>query len=61
MQYKQKTFAHRYTDNDEIESICLTCYVTFARSRDESEMLNNEARHECQPAPLPLAFHFQEA
>jgi hypothetical protein len=61
MGYKQKTFAHRYTANGRTESICLTCYLTVARSRDEAEMRENEAQHECQPDPLPLAFHFQEA
>lgn len=61
MQSRKKTFAHRHTLYGKIESICLTCYLTVARSRDEVEMRQNEAQHVCQPDPLPLAFHFQEA
>lgn len=56
-----KTFAHRYTDDDQIESICMACYITIGRSKDEAEMLDNEAKHECQPDPLPLPFHFHDA
>ena len=56
-----KTFAHRYNDDDLIESICMTCFLTISRSTDEQEMLYNEARHVCKPEPLPLASHFQDA
>jgi hypothetical protein len=56
-----RTFAHRYTENDLIESICMTCFLTIAYSRDEQEMLQNEARHLCKPKPLPVASHFQDA
>jgi hypothetical protein len=57
MQPKKKTFAHRYTANGKIESICLTCYLTLACSRYAAEMLENESEHRCQPDALPLAFH----
>jgi hypothetical protein len=61
MPMQPKTFAHRYTEDDLIESICMTCFLTAARSLDEREMRKNEARHVCHPAPLPLASHFQDA
>ena len=61
MQPRKKTFAHRYTPDDKIDSICLTCYLTVARSSDEVEMRRNEAQHACQPDPLPLAFHFSRS
>jgi hypothetical protein len=61
MQSKPKTYAHRYTEAGQIESICMTCYLTTARSDDEHEMLANEAQHVCQPDPLPAAFLFYEA
>jgi hypothetical protein len=56
-----RTFAHRYTENDQIESICMTCFLTVAHSRDEQEMEQNEAKHVCRPEPLPSAFRFQDA
>jgi hypothetical protein len=58
---RQRTFAHRYTQTGKIESICLICFLTACRSQDEEEMLENEAKHVCQPDPLPSAFHFQDA
>jgi len=61
MQSQPKTFAHRYTETGNIESIWMTCYVTAARSNDESELLANEAQLVCQPNPLPAAFLFYEA
>ena len=61
MPMKSRTFAHRYTEDDLIESICMTCFLTVARSQTEQEMQRNEAKHVCQPEPLPLAFHFQDA
>jgi hypothetical protein len=54
------TFAHRYTEDDLIESICMTCFLTVARSQNEQEMRKNEGGHACEPEPLPLAFHFQD-
>ena len=61
MQGEQKTFAHRYMSDGNIESICLTCFLTVARSGDEEEMLRNEAQHACRPDPLPSTLHFQDA
>jgi hypothetical protein len=61
MQSQPKTFAHRYTETGNTESICMTCYVTAARSNDERELLANKAQHVCQPNPLPAAFLFYEA
>jgi hypothetical protein len=58
---KARTFAHRYTEDDLIESICMTCFLSVARSRDEREMQTNEANHACQPEPLPSASRFFEA
>ena len=55
------TFAHRYTEDDLIESICMTCFLTVGRSLNEQQMRKNEAGHACKPEPLPLAFHFSEA
>ena len=54
MQSKLKTFAHRYTETGKIESSCMTCYFTVARSNDENEMVANEAQHVCQADPLRL-------
>jgi hypothetical protein len=56
-----RTFAHRYTENDLIESICMTCFLTVAHSRDEQEMQQNEALHVCQPEAFPSAPLFYEA
>jgi hypothetical protein len=56
MQSKPKTYAHRYTEAGQIESICMTGYRTVANSDDEHETLANEAQHICQPDPLPAAF-----
>ena len=58
---RPKTFAHRYTPNGKIESICMTCFLTVVRSKDEQEMEENEGQHACEPNPLPSAFHFQDA
>ena len=58
---KARTFAHRYTEDDLIESICMTCFLTVARSQDEQEMEANEASHACRPEPLPSASRFVEA
>jgi hypothetical protein len=56
-----RTFAHRYTEDDLIESICMTCFQTVARSQDQQQMEANEALHVCHPEPLPSAFRFYEA
>jgi len=58
---KPRTFADRYTEDDLIESICLTCFLTVALSHDEQEMKANEGRHVCHPEPLPTASRFHEA
>jgi hypothetical protein len=58
---RQKAFAHRYTEDDLIESICMTCFLTAGHSKDEQEMLQNEAAHVCRPEPLPMASHFEDA
>ena len=61
MPTRSKTFARRYTDDDLIESICMTCFLTVARSQDEHEMEMKEALHICQPAPVPTALQFYDA
>jgi hypothetical protein len=55
------SFAHRHTPNGGIESICMTCFLTIARSQSLEEAQASESQHVCQPDPLPLAFHFQDA
>ena len=59
--HNASTFAHRYTDDDLIESICMTCFLTVAHSRDEKEMRTNEAMHVCRPEPSASAFRYYEA
>ena len=52
-------FAHRYSDNGNVESICLTCLLTVCRCRDTEQMLKEEAKHACEPDPVPASFHFR--
>jgi hypothetical protein len=47
-----KTFAHRYAETGGIESICLTCFLSTASSRDTEEMLRNETQHACEERPV---------
>lgn len=47
-----KTFAHRYAENGDIVSICLTCFLSTAHSRDTDEMVRNEEQHECQESEV---------
>ena len=53
-----KQFAHRYTENGKVESICLVCLLTICRCRTSEEASLREAEHLCQPNPIPAAFHF---
>jgi len=52
-------FAHRYPDNGNVESICLKCFLTVCRCRGAEQMIQEEAKHVCQPDMLRPPFHCQ--
>lgn len=56
-----KTFAHRYTEAGEVESVCMLCFLTLAPSCSEQEMQANEGQHVCRPDLPPFAFFCGEA
>ena len=43
-----RNFAHRYSEDGKIESICLFCFASIARALDTDEMLSNEGQHACE-------------
>ncbi len=43
------TFAHRYSRDGKVESICLECLTTIGRSRNAMKALEEEAAHVCKP------------
>ena len=42
-------FAHRYPDNGKVESICLKCLLTVSSCREVGQMIQEEAKHVCEP------------
>ncbi len=42
-------FARRHNEDATIDSICTRCYQTIASERTESNLLNAEQRHACDP------------
>jgi hypothetical protein len=61
MQQESTVFAHRYTEDGKIESICLRCFLTVACSENEEEMVINEAEHICQLDVCPERSSFYNA
>lgn len=49
---KSSKFAHRLTGAQTYESICLQCFLTAAKARQESELAAMEAEHKCLPEEL---------
>jgi hypothetical protein len=45
-------FPHRRNDDGTYESMCTTCLATVARRGNESELLEFELDHECDPVRL---------
>ncbi len=43
-------YAHRHNCDDTFDSICRLCSLTVARAYRESDLLQLEFRHVCQPA-----------
>jgi hypothetical protein len=44
-----REFAHRYPDNGSVESICLRCLLIVCSCRGVEQMMQEEAKHVCQP------------
>ncbi len=38
-------YPHRHNSNGSFNSICLTCFATFATAKTESELLEYDQRH----------------
>lgn len=49
---KSSRFTHRLTGTQTYESICLECFRTAAKARQESELAEMEAQHKCLPEEL---------
>ena len=45
-------FPHRHNKDGSFDSICDTCYVTVARVKAETDLMQFEARHVCDPVNL---------
>jgi hypothetical protein len=45
-------FPHRHNIDGSHDSICTACLATVAQRRDESELLEFESRHVCDPVRL---------
>ena len=45
-------FPHRRNDDGTYESMCTTCLATVAKRSDESELLEFELDHVCDPVRL---------
>jgi hypothetical protein len=52
-------FAHRYPDNGRVESICLKCLLMVCSCRGVEQMMEEEAKHVCQPDAVPPSFRVQ--
>jgi hypothetical protein len=50
------TFAHLFSQDGKVESICLECLTTICRCRNVMMALEEEAAHICQPE-LEMAQH----
>ena len=42
-------FAHRFSPEGTVDSICPRCFVTVASVKNEADLVLNEARHVCDP------------
>jgi hypothetical protein len=42
-------FFHRTMPDSSIESVCLQCFQTIARGRNEAEVMEIEKAHRCTP------------
>jgi len=60
MQIAASGFAHRYPDNDRVESICLMCLLTVCSCRGVEQMMLEEAKHVCQPDAASPSLHLQK-
>jgi hypothetical protein len=45
-------YPHRLNSDGSFESICLTCFATFATAETESELLEYDKRHICEPTTV---------
>jgi hypothetical protein len=45
-------YPHRRNSNDSFDSICLTCFATFANAKTEPELLEYDKNHICEPATV---------
>jgi hypothetical protein len=46
------SFPHRRNKDGSYDSICPTCYITVARSRQEADLADRESAHICHSAFL---------
>jgi hypothetical protein len=54
----ERAFAHRYSAGGNVESICLKCFLAACLCRGVEQMIQEEAKHICEPDPMLAAFHF---
>jgi hypothetical protein len=52
-------FAHRYPNNARVESICRKCLLTVCNCGEVEQMMQEEAKHVCQPDGAPPSFRLQ--
>jgi hypothetical protein len=50
--FSQRTtfYPHRRNNDGSFDSICLNCFVTHANAETESELLQHDMLHVCEPA-----------
>ena len=49
-------FAHRFTPEGTVESICPRCFVTVASAINEADLVVKEEQHVCDPV---LVAHYE--